>query len=131
MEKKYTKKDNYAIIRNMIETTNMDNETQDRLLAFIDHEVELMNQRAEKSKQYQKEHKATNDDMTDAIIETLGETSTAMCVADLAGKIIDATPQKLVYRLGQLFKNGTIVKETQTIKTDSGSRKITYYKMAE
>lgn len=131
MEKKYTKKDNYAIIRNMIETTNMNNETQDRLLAFIDHEVELMNQRAEKSKQYQKEHKATNDNMTDAIIETLGETSTAMCVADLTGKIIDATPQKLVYRLGQLFKNGTIVKETQTIKTDSGSRKITYYKMAE
>lgn len=131
MEKKYTKKDNYVTIRNMIETTNMDNETQDRLLAFIDHEVELMDQRAEKSKKYQQEHRAINDWMTDAIVTTLHDTDTPLCITDLTSKIIDATPQKIVYRLGKLFKDGTIVKDTQTVKTDNGSRKVTYYKLAE
>ena len=127
---KYTKKDNYNTLREVVMNYVDLKDVQDRLLAFIDHEVELMDQRAAKSKKYQQEHGATNDWMTEAIITTLHDTDAPLCIADLTGKIIDATPQKLVYRLGRLYKDGTINKETQVIKTDDGSRKVTYYKLA-
>lgn len=127
---KYTKKDNYNTLREIVMNYVDLKDVQDRLLTFIDHEVELMDQRAAKSKKYQQEHSATNDWMTEAIVTTLHDTDAPLCIADLTGKIIDATPQKLVYRLGRLYKDGTIDKETQVIKTDDGSRKVTYYKLA-
>lgn len=126
---KITKRDCYNTLRNLVENTMFAEDAEigaDKLLEFIDHEVELMTQRAEKSKKYQKEHKATNDAMTDAIYATLSDTP--MTVADIVDKVTDATPQKVVYRLGQLFKNGYIAKDTQTVKAEGApSRRVTYY----
>jgi hypothetical protein len=125
---KITKRDNYATLRELVLDHVDLQDVQDRLLEFIDHEVELISQRAEKSKAYQKEHKASNDAMTDLIMDTLTDNGGAMTVADIVGKITDSTPQKVVYRLGQLFKSGRITKETQTIKSDDApARKVTFY----
>ena len=131
-DNKITKRDNYNTLRDMVALdSTLSNEEQDRLLAFIDHELELMSQRAEKSKKYQKEHKAESDAMTDLIIDTLANADTALSVADIVGKITDGTPQKIVYRLGTLFKAGRITKDTRTIKTEGApARRVTYYALA-
>ena len=126
-EVKITKKDNYNTLYDLVSNAGLDTETEDRLHAFIDHEIELMMQRAEKSKQYQREHKATNDAMTDAIMDVLGKAVDPMSVADIVDHVEGASNQKVVYRLGQLFKDGKITKDTQSIKDDAGSRKVTYY----
>lgn len=125
---KITKKDNYNTLYDLVSNAGLDTETEDRLHAFIDHELELMTQRAEKSKRYQQEHKATADAMTDLIMDTLANSPCALSVSDIVSKITDSTPQKVVYRLGTLFKAEKIVKDTQTVKTEDGhTRRITYY----
>lgn len=128
-DNKITKRDNYNALRDMVlANADIDVTERDQLVAFIDHELELMAQRAEKSKEYQKAHKATNDAMTDLIRDTLCGSETALSVADLMEKIPDSSTQKIVYRLGQLFKAGVITKETQTIKAgDASPRKVTFY----
>lgn len=124
---KITKRDNYNALYNLVSEAGLDSETEDRLHAFIDHELELIAQRAEKSKIYQKAHKATNDAMTDAIMDVLRAADAPVCIADIVDKIADASAQKVTYRLGQLFKSDCIAKETQTIKTDAGNRRVTFY----
>lgn len=130
MADKITKRDYYNVLRDLVENTEFTEDSEintSNLLEFIDHEVELMNQRAAKSKLYQMEHKAENDSMTNMIYTILSNSDTPMTIADLTNKITDATPQKIIYRLGQLFKNGYVAKDTKVIKTDNSSRKVTYY----
>lgn len=128
MADKITKRDYYNILKNIVDQSVSDQDMKDNLHTFIDHEVELIIQRAEKSKQYQKEHQASNDAMTDMILDVLNEATDPMTVSDIVAKIVDSTPQKIVYRLGQLFKSGKINKDTQTVKVDgSSARKVTFY----
>lgn len=126
--RKITKKDNYNALYDLVSNAGLDIETEERLHAFIDHEMELMAQRAEKSKNYQKAHRASDDAMTDTIMEVLRDANAPMTVADIVGKVIDSTPQKVVYRLGKLFKDNSITKETKSVKVDgSPARKVTFY----
>lgn len=128
---KITKRDNYNALYDLVSNAGLDQETEERLHAFIDHELELMAQRAEKSKKYQQAHKATDDAMTDAIMEVLRDADAPMTVADIVGKVIDSTPQKVVYRLGKLFKDNSITKETKSVKIgDNPARKVTFYTVA-
>ena len=128
---KITKRDNYNALYDLVSNAGLDQETEDRLHAFIDHELELMAQRAEKSKKYQQEHKASDDAMTDMICDVLAGSDAALTVPDIVAKIVDSTPQKVVYRLGKLFKDGKISKDVQNVKVDgSPARKVTFYTMA-
>lgn len=130
-EGKITKKDNFNTLYDLVSNAGLDQETEDRLHAFIDHEMELMANRAEKSKKYQKEHRASEDAMTDTIMEVLKSAEAPMTVADIVGKVIDSTPQKVVYRLGKLFKSDAITKETKSIKVEgSPARRVTFYSVA-
>jgi hypothetical protein len=128
---KITKRDNYNALYDLVSNAGLDQETEDRLHAFIDHELELMAQRAEKSKKYQQEHKESDDAMTDMICDVLAGSDAALTVPDIVAKIVDSTPQKVVYRLGKLFKDGKISKDVQNVKVDgSPARKVTFYTMA-
>lgn len=124
---KITKKDNYNSLYELVSNAGLDAETEKRLHDFIDHEIELINQRAEKSKKYQQEHKASDDEMSNSIMQILTDADAPMSVSDLVGKIEGATAQKVVYRLGKLFKNDYISKETQTVKVDDSNRRVTFY----
>ena len=126
-EVKITKRDNFNTLYELVSNAGLDAETEDRLHSFIDHELELMAQRAEKSKKYQKAHKASDDAMTDAIMKVLSDATEPICIADIVGKIEDASAQKVTYRLGKLFKDDKIVKDTQTVKSDKGNRRVTFY----
>ena len=125
---KITKRDNYNYLRQMVLDYVPETNTQDRLLTFIDHELELMTKRAAKSKAYQTEHRAVNDPMTEKIMDVLMAAETPMCATDIAPKIEDATPRKVVYRLGQLFKTGVVAKDVQNIQAEDGTKhRVTYY----
>ena len=125
---KITKRDNYNTLYELVSNAGLDPADEERLHTFIDHELELIAQRAEKSKQYQQAHKASDDAMTDAIIDVLRDADAPMTVADIVGKIIDSTPQKVVYRLGKLFKDNSITKETKSVKVEGNpARKVTFY----
>jgi len=125
---KITKRDNYNYLRNMVINSTEDNVTQDRLIAFIDHELDLMAQRAEKSKKYQKEHKADQDAMTNMVMDVLNDADSALTIPDIVAKIVDSTPQKITYRLGKLVDAGRVTKEVQTVKVEgANARKITFY----
>lgn len=125
---KITKRDNYNYLRNMVINSTEDNTTQDRLIAFIDHELDLMAQRAEKSKKYQKEHKADQDAMTNMVMDVLTDADSALTIPDIVAKIVDSTPQKITYRLGKLVDAGRVTKEVQTVKVEgANARKITFY----
>ena len=124
---KITKRDNYNALYELVSNAGLDAETEDRLHTFIDHELELMAQRAEKSKKYQKAHNAAEDTMTDAIMQVLSDASEPICITDIVSKIDDASAQKVTYRLGKLFKSDKITKDTQTIKTEKGNRRVTFY----
>lgn len=125
---KITKRDNYNYLRNMVINSTEDNTTQDRLIAFIDHELDLMAQRAEKSKKYQKEHKADQDAMTNMVMDVLTDADGALTIPDIVAKIVDSTPQKITYRLGKLVDAGRVTKEVQTVKVEgANARKITFY----
>jgi len=124
---KITKRDNYNTLYELVSNAGLDTETETRLHDFIDHELELMTQRAEKSKKYQKAHKAADDAMTDAIMDVLSNSTDPICISDIVDKIQDASAQKVTYRLGKLFKSDKIVKDIRTIKTDAGNRRVTFY----
>lgn len=124
---KITKRDNYNTLYELVSNAGLDTETETRLHDFIDHELELMAQRAEKSKKYQKAHKAADDAMTNAIMDVLSNSTDPICISDIVDKIQDASAQKVTYRLGKLFKSDKIVKDIRTIKTDAGNRRVTFY----
>jgi len=124
---KITKRNNYNTLYELVSNAGLDTETETRLHDFIDHELELMTQRAEKSKKYQKAHKAADDAMTDAIMDVLSNSTDPICISDIVDKIQDASAQKVTYRLGKLFKSDKIVKDIRTIKTDAGNRRVTFY----
>lgn len=126
---KITKKNKYSMLYNIVAAdTTADDDTKNMLYEFINHEVELLDQRSEKNKNYQQTHKATNDPMTDMIVNTLSESDKPLNVLDIVEKIVDSTPQKIIYRLGELFNSGRINKTVQTIKLeDNTSRRVTYY----
>ena len=68
-----------------------------------------------------------DDAMTDAIMDVLSNSTDPICISDIVDKIQDASAQKVTYRLGKLFKSDKIIKDTKTIKTDAGSRRVTFY----
>lgn len=125
---KITKRDNFNTLRDLVLAQGYENELQDRLINFIDHELELMTQRAEKSKKYQKEHKADQDAMTNMVMDVLTDADGAMTIPDIVAKIVDSTPQKITYRLGKLVDAGRVTREVQTVKVEgANARKITFY----
>lgn len=124
---KVTKRDNFNTLYELVSNAGLDTETEDRLHTFIDHELELISMRAEKSKKYQKSHSASNDEMTSEIMRVLTDATEPICIADIVSKVENASAQKVTYRLGKLFKSDMITKDTQTIKTDDGSRRVTFY----
>lgn len=131
MTEKYTKKDNYSFIRDYIERDGeMEPEIQERLLAFIDHELDLMSQRNEKAKKYQKQHNAAEDDLSRAIFDVLQNATEPVSTKTICELITGATPQKVTYRMSKLFDQGLITKNAQSIKDDTGvTRKIMVYQL--
>lgn len=128
---KTTKRDNFATIRTLIETSMLDNETQDNLLTFIDHEVELLDKRAASAKKYAKKGTKAQDAMANAIAEALIAAEKPMSIPEIIEVLdadLSATTQKVTYRLTKMVEAGTVTKTTESVKEDgSKAHKVCFY----
>lgn len=119
MAQKITKKDNYAELRALAE-----NAGRKDLVAFVDHEVELLIKKSGKSTESktQKENKGIKE----TILEVLGRYDHPVTIAELMGtdELGDYSNQKLSALLRQLGENGS----GEVVKTMD--KKKAYFKLA-
>lgn len=123
-EVKVTKKDWYAQIRTVVEAS--DNKQKDGILAFIDHEVELLEAKAAKAAERAASKKADGDELRNAVQAVLTDDLQTIdaITAQIDGE--DVTKAKVTARLTQLVKAGVAAKDM--VKTEDG-RKVTAYKL--
>ena len=106
---KMTKKDWFATIRAMVEGSG--NEREDEILAFIDHEVELLEKKSSKSGQTKTQKE--NVEVVAKIENALREVGKAVTITELqtASEEMSAySNQKLSALLKQMVSKGTVVR---------------------
>lgn len=120
--KKLTKKDYYGMLKDIILTSDVDN--KEELEAFIDRQIEIIDNKAEKAKERAAEKKAEGDELRAAIKSVLTEDyqSADDILAQLEGE--DLSKAKIIARLTQLVNNGDA--EKAQAKTEDGKKFMTY-----
>lgn len=125
-EKRLTKKDYYALIKEVLEASDV--EAKSELLAFVEKQVEMIENKAEKAKARAAEKKIAGDELREAVKSVLtNEFQTADAItSQVDGE--EVTRAKVISRLGQLVKNGEA--EKTDVKTED-NRTVKAYKIAE
>lgn len=125
-EKKLTKKDYYAMIKEIVVNTKV--EGKDELIEFIDKQVAQIDAKAEKAKEKAAEKKAIGDELRDTVKSML--TNEYQSVEDIVIKINDEeiTKAKVVARLTQLVNAGEVEKADAK---NADNKTIKVYKLAE
>lgn len=120
--KKLTKKDYYGMLKDIILTSDVDN--KEELEAFIDRQVEIIDNKAEKAKERAAEKKAEGDELRAAIKSVLTEDyqSADDILVQLEGE--DLSKAKIIARLTQLVNNGDA--EKAQAKAEDGKKFMTY-----
>lgn len=120
--KKLTKKDYYGMLKDIILTSDVDN--KEELEAFINRQVEIIDNKAEKAKERAAEKKAEGDELRAAIKSVLTEDyqSADDILVQLEGE--DLSKAKIIARLTQLVNNGDA--EKAQAKTEDGKKFMTY-----
>lgn len=120
--KKLTKKDYYGMLKDIVLTSDVDN--KEELEAFIDRQIEIIDNKAEKAKERAAEKKAEGDELRAAIKSVLTEDyqSADDILAQLEGE--DLSKAKIIARLTQLVNNGDA--EKAQAKAEDGKKFMTY-----
>lgn len=125
-EKKITKRDNFNAIIEVLTDAGRDD-----LAKVIEHEIELLDNKAAKAKENAAKKKTEGDELTAAVEAALTDELTT--IADITAKVEfegEITQAKVQYRLNQLVKNDKAVKEQITVEGGDGSkRKVMSYKV--
>jgi hypothetical protein len=112
---KITKKEMFNTIKNAM---------ADRadVVAFCDHEIELIEKKAAKAKEAAAKKRAEGDELTDVVFSLLNDEP--QTIADIAGQIEgeDVTPSKVSYRLTSLVKAGKAQKTDLKIEAAEGGK---------
>ena len=122
MEKKMTKKEWFAILTNVVEGSEMENKTE--ALAFIAHEVELLEKKSAKSGQTKTQKE--NVEVMEKIKTALSEVGKAVTISELqtaSAEMAEYSNQKLSALLKKLVESGEVVKTTE--------KKKSYFSLAE
>jgi hypothetical protein len=116
MEKKMTKREYFTILKAMIEQSDMDN--KEGAIAFIDHEVELLNKKSAKSGETktQKENAEILVKIKAALVE-VGKPVTITELQGASAEMAQYSNQKLSALLKKLVDNGEVVKTTEKKKS--------------
>ena len=138
---KITKRDNYNTLLTLVNDAQSEGMLKaegeyERLVEFINHEIELMDKRTEKAKTYAKNKSAkAGDELADMALEALKEIGDVATIADIVEVVnknhenAGATSGKLAYRLNKLVEAGLAEKSDVVIKEEGkGSRKVNGYK---
>lgn len=122
MEKKMTKKEWFAVLASVVEASAMENKTE--ALAFINHEVELLEKKSAKSGQTKTQKE--NVEVMEKIKSALGEVGKAVTITELqaaSAEMAEYSNQKLSALLKKLVESGEVVKTTE--------KKKSYFSLAE
>lgn len=124
-EKKITKKENFTKIIGIL----IDAGCED-LAEVIEHEIELLDNKAAKAKATAAKKKAEGDALRDAVQAVL--TDEFQTIADITAKVEgeDVSPAKVQYRLNALVSAGIAVKEQVTVGEGESRRKLMAYAIA-
>ena len=120
---KKTKVMYFTELREMVMDVVTDQEKQDELVAFIDKQIETLEKRKEAAATRAAKKKEESDALTEEILGMIGEDLVTDDEIVVAINREDVTRNKVTARLGKLFKNGAIVKET--VKVD-GNKRMAY-----
>jgi len=123
MEKKTTKAENFATLREIVLDVVTDQEEQDALIEFIDKEVATLEKRKVDAAKRAEKKKAESDELTEEIAGLIGaELVTVDEIVD-ALDTEEITRAMVTARLGKLVKAGRIVKETVKVE---GKKRMAY-----
>ena len=105
-EKKITKREWYAILKELVETSNAEQKAE--LLEFIAHEVELLSKKHSKETKAQKENKEVNE----KILFVLAGAEKPMTVSEMMkeDELAEYSNQKLSALLRGLVEQGKVVR---------------------
>ena len=123
MEKKMTKKEMFGLLLELLETAEV--AERDELKNFVAHEIEMIDNKAEKAKTYKR--KKTADVLKEQIYTKL-DVLEFRTIHDIVSDFNDAdiTAAKVSARLTSLVKEGLAIKEEIKIE----NRKLMGYKLA-
>ena len=123
MEKKMTKKEMFGLLLELLETAEV--AERDELKNFVAHEIEMIENKAEKAKTYKR--KKTADVLKEQIYTKL-DVLEFRTIHDIVSDFNDAdiTAAKVSARLTSLVKEGIAIKEEIKIE----NRKLMGYKLA-
>ena len=123
MEKKMTKKEMFGLLLGLLETAEV--AERDELKNFVAHEIEMIENKAEKAKTYKR--KKTADVLKEQIYTKL-DALEFRTIHDIVSDFNDAdiTAAKVSARLTSLVKEGLAIKEEIKIEY----RKLMGYKLA-
>ena len=123
MEKKMTKKEMFGLLLGLLETAEV--AERDELKNFVAHEIEMIENKAEKAKTYKR--KKTADVLKEQIYTKL-DVLEFRTIHDIVSDFNDAdiTAAKVSARLTSLVKDGLAIKEEIKIE----NRKLMGYKLA-
>ena len=122
MEKKMTKKEWFAVLANVVEASEMENKTE--ALAFINHEVELLEKKSAKSGQTKTQKE--NVEVMEKIKSALGEVGKAVTITELqaaSAEMAEYSNQKLSALLKKLVVFFNVAATTE--------KKKSYFSLAE
>ena len=122
MEKKMTKKEWFAVLAEVVKASKMENKTD--ALAFINHEVELLEKKSAKSGQTKTQKE--NVKVMEKIKSALSEVGKAVTITELqaaSAEMAEYSNQKLSALLKKLVESGEVVKTTE--------KKKSYFSLAE
>lgn len=124
-EKKVTKKEYYAMLKEIVEGADVDNQVE--LVEFIDKQITLLENKAAKAKEKAAEKRAEGDELRATVEAALTDEyqTIAAITEQIEGE--DVTKAKVTARLTQLVKEG--LAEKSEAKTED-NRKVTVYKRA-
>lgn len=125
MEKKITKRDNFnAIIEVLTDAGRED------LAKVIEHEIELLDNKAAKAKATAAKKKVEGDALRDAVQAVL--TDELQTIADVTAKVEgdEITAAKVQFRLNALVGAGIASKEQVVVGEGDSKRKLMAYKLA-
>jgi predicted Zn-ribbon and HTH transcriptional regulator len=123
---KTTKKQYFEMIRPIVEASDVEN--IEEIVAFIDKQIESIDNKADKAAARRKEKATEPDELVDTILSVLtDEFQTAAKITILIDDE-EVTKAKVVSRLTKLAKEGKVAKEE--IKVEGARSKVMGYKLA-
>lgn len=108
MEKKTTKRENFAILTELVANSNHPNKTE--LLGFIDHEVELLEKKSSKSTMTATQK--ANIEVKKIIEQVLGKLNEPVTVTELnkTAELTDYSSQKISALLKQMVDDKIVTR---------------------